>query len=390
MKTDVKHDDIAVSLMMSDGVKYSQITKKSSAIFNIFIMLLNILILTLVVFACAHNNTDTNLLTVFGNIRWEYILLIFAILILVLMLNVVPDSLLLYSKSKKVWFWRLLVDNIKISFFNQVTLCSTGGYSVSSVCLKNRGVEDKVSVDVSRSKKITNLIAVVLYSFLVVTIGSYLYFKNLNIIFFVATVVCFLILCIRLLFTLFIDKNRSRGVAIISGICKLLYKLRIIKDFDALYKKIINEIVVANRALRSNGKIIATQIITQIVGLFLKQFILYIILLMLNFDISGMFFEVLTVVSMFHVIISVWPLPAGTLVYEVLFVVIFNHIFLEGYVVWSLILYRLFTYYFPIVCRYVIVLLEKLCLKKDLHDVWCKSFCYVDIESKGTNLVKWS
>jgi uncharacterized protein (TIRG00374 family) len=286
----------------------------------------------------------------------------------ILIINVVPDVLLLYSKSKKSWFWRLMVDNIKCNFYNHMTICSSGGYSVVSTSLKKRGIDDKVAVDISRSKKITRLIALVLYSFLVATIGSVIYFKDINIFWLVATIICFLILCIRLLFILLIDRHRDSGIGMVSRVCKLLYKIGIVKDLDVFYKRIIHEIVVANRSLRSNGKILTTQIICSMVGLFLKHFILYVILLMLNFDVSGVFFEMLTFITIFDIVVSVWPLPAGTLIFELLFILRFNSIFGGGYVIWALIMYRVVTYYLPIICRYCIMFFENICLKKGLQE----------------------
>ena len=43
MKKDLNHDDVAISLMRADSFKHTQITGKSSEIFNIFVVLLSLI-----------------------------------------------------------------------------------------------------------------------------------------------------------------------------------------------------------------------------------------------------------------------------------------------------------------------------------------------------------
>ena len=68
--------------------------------------------------------------------------------------------------------------------------------------------------------------------------------------------------------------------------------------------------------------------------------------------------------SIFEILFSIWPLPKGLLIYEVVFIYLMNNIFFSGYLVWGLLAYKILDYYLIIIPHFIICLLDKISERK--------------------------
>jgi len=66
---------------------------------------------------------------------------------------------------------------------------------------------------------------------------------------------------------------------------------------------------------------------------------------------------------MYEMVLKLWLLPKGLLINELLFIALFRNVFFGGYVLWGMLLFRLFDYFLNIVIYFCIKIFESVVLR---------------------------
>lgn len=329
--------------------RVTDMKNKKSVLFYFSIILLNLSIIVVMWGIETYRNGNEPFLNLSNSINWKYLLLICSIFLLVYLLKVFPDYLRLYSKNRQRKFFVLINGNIKNDFYNGVTIYSGGGYPIFAEYLSNKNVENRLAVDVVYGKKFFNKISTIIYSFIVLVLGCCFVFDLSYIWCFLASLIAFSLNCIIVVFVLYFDKCKERYFKLIGSICKFLYKIRIIKDYDKLYTRIVDRLIIYNQSLKANKIVILLQISFGILIKILRHTILFVILVMLNYGSIEAYMTILFGLTIMDLVFEIFPLGHGTGIFELLFLLIFRSVFFRGYVLWAMLFYRFIDYFIYVI-----------------------------------------
>lgn len=323
--------------------KANEIKSKRNIVYYSMFIVLNILVLVLLWFYLSSKHGNEKISNIIECFNWNYLYLIIAISVISLFLVSILDFIFIYTRNRQRGFWSCLCGNAKKDFFNLVTFYN-GGYSVFAQRLSQGNIDTKVCIDQTYSKKIFSKISLIIYSFVALLIGSILKFKSCNVLFFILGVISFIVIASFVMFILYFDKQKKNYVVLVGGLCKFLYKIKLIKNYEKLYKNILDKLVMYNSALKSKKVMSIIYIVLSIINLFIKQMIIFIILRALNYaDISNVV-EIIYKATLLELIVAFLPLQKGAITYSIIFVLLFSSTFFEGYVFWAVAIYRIFTY----------------------------------------------
>jgi len=240
---------------------------------------------------------------------------------------------------------------------------SSGGYNVYALRLKNSNIDERLAVDISYGKKLINNISQVIYVFVVLVLGCCFVFDKSVTWIFVFAVIGFIITIGVLLFVLYFDKTKYGYLKFVGGLSKNLYSMKLIKDYELFYSQLIDKLVVYNASLKNKKAIVISQIVFGILNIFIRHVLLYVLLVSLNGAGSELFLSVLFKMSMYEMVLKLWLLPKGLLINELLFIALFRNVFFGGYVLWGMLLFRLFDYFLNIVIYFCIKIFESVVLR---------------------------
>lgn len=335
------------NLYIRDSGRYSSICNKKNWLYYFFVVLVSICSLLLCYYYFKVNSAIAT--DVFGNLDLKYIGLIIAIVVLEILIISFVDYFLLYLKTKKHKFLSVLSNNIKMKFYDCMSLLNSNKYVVCECDIAQSGVDIVNAVEYAGHKKVFKTVSTLIYSFFVILIGTILYYQKVNMVLLIIATIEFAILAGFFITILAFMKNKNKCVGFVAKLCKILYKCHLIKDYETLYLNIVDKLFVYSKTFKQNPLQIFFQILCNMVVLFLKGFIVFVLLMLLNFDLNGVLFEVLYYSIILELVINFLPLPKGTPVFELLFVLLFKNIFFDGYVFYGLLLYRVIDFYLYIV-----------------------------------------
>ena len=326
-------------------LKSKDMQSTRSALYYTGIILLNIFFLALAWVLVGNKDGVVGFNQVVTAVDWKNILFIFLIVALILIIQVFPDYMFYYSKTKKRKFGTLFLANAKMNFYNSVTLFSSGGYYMFANRLVDDGATSQSALDTAYFKKFISKISQIVYSFLAIIVGAILFLSKTNIWLIIGGIIGFSINCIAVVFVLIFDTHRDKVLSCVAGLCKTLYRLKFIKDYEDFYNRLVSKLFVYNSNLKFAKKSTIIHILLNVLIQFLRHFVLFIILQMLNFGDLEVLLEILFKCAIIDLIIGVLPLQNGTAIFELLFVSLFNNVFFSGYLLWGMVLYRFFDYF---------------------------------------------
>lgn len=344
--------------------KYNDISAKKSGFYYFSIVLLNICALIVVMLLYGNTANIVSFKVFWESIDWNILLLIFLIFIGMMLFQTFSRYLRLYSKSKLRRFWLSCNANNVMNFYNMTSVYERNGVIASTKCLS----EDKLSstvnpVELTLGKKIFDKIAFVIFTLMFLVIGLFAWQNIIPGWVIWVAVISLIFQVTTLVLVGLLNDNKQAVIGFVGWLSRFLFKLKLIKDYELFYNKMIDTLVVYNKTLRQNRSLSFVEIMINILVLFLKYSLLYLVFITINLDTGDMFWKLLYMCVVFDLVLKIWPLPKGTLIFEVLFITLFTRVFFEGYVYWAMILYRVFDYFIYII-HYLIVALIDCIVKK--------------------------
>ena len=336
--------------------KYEKIIAPSSKIFYASIVLFNILTLVIAVLYLNSKQTVEDIRIVFEAFDYKLLILLTVIFLSIILIKALPIFLKIFAKTKSKKFGRVLGATITQEYFGCVTVYGNAKNSSAIKYLEKSQVDDVTAIDVVYGANVLDKLSYILYAIVIMFIGILGFASNVNVWLIVIASLALALNIVIVLIVLLFENHKKGVINIVSKTVKLLYRLKLIKDYEALYNKIIDKLIINAKGIKQDGWITFTEIFAGLLRNFLKGAILYFVIVTLNIADGNVIFDILFRCLILDLILKSLPLQSGTLIFEILFIALFRSLFFSGYVFWALLIYRFFDL-FAYVIAYLISLM---------------------------------
>lgn len=233
-------------------------------------------------------------------------------------------------------------------YYDNVTPMATGGQPFQVAYLKSHGVPLHTSLSIPLGKYIFSQIAWFIIS-LICLIYSFVT-PNQNAFVSITSIIGFILGSVVLVATIFLCICKSFGKKLVVKILKLLYKMKIIKNYDKQYEKItkyINDFQDVMQQYAKNAKDFFALLGLSILRMLFHYSIPFFVISFFNGGLeSSMFIPVFVMCNLVDMASSFFPLPGGTGLNEISFAAAFGSIVGQNNIlVWVLLGWRFFSYY---------------------------------------------
>jgi len=340
--------------------KLKDIKSGKSSFFYACIIILNICML-FATFVLLNNLFDINCFELLAEF-WstKIFVLMIAVFVLIQILKTLPNFLKLYNKQKTRKFGTLFKANAVDNFYNCVTINQTGGLVASTDYMINKNIELSNAFNLSKGQRIIDKIAITAFSLIMLLVGAFLWVEYVNIWLYLLALFIVIAHLIYIVFVIIFATNKKRGILILGKLCKFLLNLKLIKDYEAVFNKMVNHMLITSKALKENKILMIVHIASSILVHLLRIMILYLALYSLGLQETDRLWVLIFGFIILDLIINILPLQKGTLVIEVLFVVLFSVVFEEMYVFYGLMMYKVFEYFMYVLQFIIVWLIDKI------------------------------
>ena len=321
---------------------YNMLSSKNNW-FYLAIILINIV--TLVLAWVFESNSYGVASGVFDGFDNRYLYLLLVSLLVVGLLKVIPDYIFLYKKTKHRQFSSVLMGNIMCGYYKTISIHNDSVDSLYVESLKAAKVSDTTAQEMVNLRAVANRIASVIYYIVVFVLGTIFAFGSTNVWLYILALVGLVFnICITLIIVYF-DRFKAKYLIVIAKLCKLLYKLKLVKDYEKLYNLLVVKLMQFGTVFKNNRLYMFVQICCGILVKFVIHIMLFFVLSAFNVATWQGLVEILLACSILDIIVGIVPTPKGTLIYELLFLIIFRTIFISGYVLYGMVIYRIISYF---------------------------------------------
>lgn len=344
-----KNENIDAQKKKIDEVEQSVSKKnsKKSKIINIVFFIVNIFVVAGILTFQLLKEEFTPLSGL--RMDFSYLLVVALLLVLVLVGDTFSISYLLKQSTGK-WKPGLSFKVAQIGrYYDDITPLAAGGQPFQITYLKSRGMPLQTSLSVPLAKYIFGEIAWVIVSFTCLVVSwvdtSYGAFVS------IASIIGFVLNFAVVATTIFLSTCKTVGKKLVVKILKLLYKMKIIKNYDKQYEKITKHISDYQDVMKQYAKSpkdLIMMVLTNVLKLVIKYSMPFFITKFLAPGTDwSMYFKLFVMSCLVDVSSSFFPLPAGAGMAEISFAAAFGAVVGQTDVlVWVLLLWRFCTYYF--------------------------------------------
>lgn len=323
---------------------------KKKKITNILFFVFNILLVAGILVWNILSSDDFSPLNLL-DINFLFIFVAILFLILIICVDVLSVHRMIYRKTMRSrWFLSYKSLGI-LRYYDAVTPLSSGGQAFMVTYLTSRDVPASTALSIPVAKLVFQQISWLFITFICLVVS----FTNGMSGSFVsaASIIGFILAFLMVAFILFISLSKKMGKKLVSACLKLLVKIRILKDFDKHYGKVMGFVEDYQKIMKEYSKSkldIFYQIclhLTRFVLLFSIPYFIYLAFPYQGGKI-GNFGEFFIYTALIDMASSFIPLPGGTGMNEITFAALFKD-YLGGFTFWALLLWRFCSYYFYLI-----------------------------------------
>lgn len=344
MEEEIKKDDVQVNKEISK--EELKPTNKKKIIFN-FILILTIF-LGLLIYMIQVDGID-NIINLLYQVDYRWVLAG----VVCLLIHWACEAINLHIPLKKMYPNQNIKNSIKVSMigllFNNITPFASGGQPMQAYELTKTGKRVSDSLSAMAIKFIITQIALVVTT-IVVIFFEFDFFKNLMQNYLWVAIVGFLINILAIVIVILVGIKKSIISSITTPIIKFLGKIHILKHPIEILEKLdksIDNFSEQFKFMKSEKKMVLEMFITAIVQSFAYYSITYMVYRAFgNYGIS--FWQIIPTQAFLLLIMTFIPTPGSGLGAEGGFYILFNTIFKEGTINMSILFWRLYTFYLPI------------------------------------------
>lgn len=324
----------------------SKKSSKKSKLKNLFFFFLNLAILAAVL---TYQLTKEPIKPL-PSIRFDWVSF-FSMLLLfggVLLFETINMSYLMKISTNKWKFGTSFKLTYIGRYYDNITPMATGGQPFQIAYLKSHGEPMHTSLSIPLGKYVFQQIAwlilstfCMIYSFTVM---------NMNAFVMTTSIIGFVLGSVVLCATIFLCVCKTVGKKLVVKSLKLLYKMKIVKNYDKQYEKItkyISDFQDVMQQYAKNPKDFVVLTLTSLIRMIIYYSIPFFIISFFNGGIEGdMFMNIFVMCNLVDMASSFFPLPGGTGMNELSFQSAFATIVGQGDIlVWVLLGWRFFSYY---------------------------------------------
>ncbi len=328
----------------------NQIQKSKDKKFTIFNILLILAIgIGLFIYMFAVDGMD-NIVLVLQSVNYYWVMAGLVCMVL----SWISEAMCLHIPIKKLYPEQTLKNSIRImmigQLFNNITPFCSGGQPMQAYYMHKDGKRVSDAFSIFSMKFVISQTALVIFT-LVVTVFQWNYFKSLMDNFFVLAVVGFLVNILAIVFIFIIGMNHKLALMIVTPILKLLGKIHILKNVEEKIEHLSKSFENFNsqfNQMRKEKKVVIQMFIAATIQSLFYYAITYMVYR--AFGNSGVsLFTIIPAQAFLLMLMTFIPTPGSGGGAEGGFLLIFNSIFREGTINISILFWRMYTFYLPII-----------------------------------------
>ena len=263
------------------------------------------------------------------------------------------DILTLHIPIKRMYKTQPITNSIKVAMlgqlFNNITPFASGGQPIQAYELTKTGKRVSDSLSAMAIKFIVTQTALVISTFTVVIL-EFNFFKELMQDYLWIAVIGFLVNIIAIILVILAGIKKKIITIITTPIIRLLGKIKIIKDADYTINKLdksIDNFGEQFKIIKTEKIMVAKMFVIAVIQSFSYYSMTYMVYR--AFGNSGIsFLQIIPAQAFLLLIMTFIPTPGSGLGAEGGFYLLFNSIFKEGTINMSILFWRIYTFYLPI------------------------------------------
>lgn len=327
-----------------------QVNKSKDKKFTIFnIVLIVAIFIGLFAYMIVVDGIE-NILLILQSVDYTWVLLG----LVCMLLSWLSEAICLHIPIKKLYPNQTFRQSVRImmigQLFNNITPFCSGGQPMQAYYMQKDGRRVSDAFSIFSVKFVISQTALVLFT-LIVTLFQWRYFQGLMSNFFLLAIVGFSVNIFAIVFIFIIGVNKKLALAMVKPILKLLGKLHILKHVDEKIEHLSKSFANFNgqfNEMRKQKKVIFQMFLAATIQSLCYYAITYMVYR--AFGNSGIsLFTIIPAQAFLLMLMTFIPTPGSGGGAEGGFLLIFNSIFREGTINISILFWRIYTFYLPII-----------------------------------------
>lgn len=281
----------------------------------------------------------------FKEINLLFVLVVLFLLALIMLTDVVSVHRMIYRKTLRSR-WPLSYKSLStLRYYDAVTPLASGGQAFMVSYLTSRDIPGSTALSIPIAKLLFQQISWLIITFICLVVS---FTNNMNTLVTAASIIGFVLAFLLVVIILFFSLSKKLGGKIVAWVLKILVKMKILKDFDKHYEKVIGFVEDYQSIMKEYSKSvwdILFQIFLHLLRfVFLFSIPFFVCCVFKGFD-GSKYGEFFIYTALIDLASSFIPLPGGTGMNEITFTALFKG-YLGGKTFWALLMWRFCSYYF--------------------------------------------
>ncbi len=331
----------------SQELNRNKATNKKTAILNISLII--IIFLGLFIYMLKVDGME-NIIKVLNSVDYRWVIAGLVCLVI----HWICESLNLHIPIKKIYHDQKFTNSIKVAMigqlFNNITPFSSGGQPMQAYELNKTGKRVSDSLSAMAIKFIITQTALVI-STLVVVVIEFEFFQTLMQNYLWVAMIGFMVNIIAIVIMILVGIKREIIVCIMNPIVRFLGKVHLLKNTEPIIEK-LNESIdnFSNQfiIMKSEKRMVIKMFLIAVIQSLVYYSITYMVYR--AFGNEGVsFLQIIPTQAFLLLIMTFVPTPGSGLGAEGGFYLLFNSIFQNGTINMSILFWRIYTFYLPII-----------------------------------------
>lgn len=328
---------------------------KKKQIFSILFVLLNIGIVAGILINQLSNGNTVPIWNLFSpevGAKWKYLIFAFLAMFGEMIVEALKSFHLIYITTHRVRPFLSYKSTGLCRYYDSITPMSSGGEPFQIYYLSSRGIRGEVATSIPLVKSLMWQIAFTSTAIVLLIFNASAYITLNPLVVTIAWIGVGVNLLV-LMTILVLSTSKKVGPRIVISILKLLSKMRIIKNYQSTFRKVMKFVINYQNCMRSfisNILTVIIQLFLAVLNVVINALIPYFIYRTFVVDPVEIvpFMDIFTKIVICNITSLIMPIPGGSGVAEFSFLAMFSGLFInkaEGIVVWAMLLWRIMTYY---------------------------------------------
>lgn len=330
----------------SEQTVNKQKSKKSKVLSALFFVI-NIVVVACILVFQLKNEEVTAIGDLFKNLKWEYVLVIFMCFSVINLIHSTVFTIYIKTNTNRKRVNLAIQAHVIGRYYDNITPMGSGGQPFQIFYFNKRGLNAGASLSVTMGKYVIQQIAWMLFSVIAMIIAGCKGILFSSSLVGISCIIGFLANLFLITLVLALSVSKKIGKKLVVKSLKLLEKIRIVKNYEKQYlkvMKIVNDYQTTMQSISSNLK----QFLLNVLLIFLAYLIQYSIPFFIYCSFFGfngdVYLEMVLLTLIIELAASFIPLPGGTGMSELSFTAVFATFFGSN-VFWALLMWRFMSYY---------------------------------------------